>query len=798
MKKLFTWRIFVMIFCMVMIVSLWSCNDEDIENSMPFIAVNENQDTLTLAQEGGESILEILSNREWTIKVPAVAEEWLSISPNKGENNGRVTILTTQNGGEVRSAELVLSIGINSTKVLVIQEGEGDTIGAEALYQENCGTKVEKNENDRWPYVDQYTDWEKGGLLDQSGVTYSGKSANVSNSGKVFNPSQGSFLSNAPYVGMNSSVAIFNINNINVAGKTNFIFKFGTIFQVAYPTEFGQINAGDFKLEASVDGTTWIPLTYTLTLEDGAHWYMGTSEFKVAERTKTLSVRFSTSNVQGNQGYRFDDFKLFEGGNGELIEGGSGELPEPGDKKYITIAQLRAKGEVMISEELYVKAIVISDKEGGNGTSLKNIVISDGEAGIAVRFNANVDYAVGTELEFALNESKLSKYQGLLQLNNFDVTKAKETGKTQKLEAKTVSVEDFLKGNYESMYVAIADVEVVFADLDKKMVEGDNHTNINMEAKSGESFVMFSSKYSAFKDSNVPQGSGVLKGITSVNMRDGTTVYQLCPQVEADFASLIGERFEEVQKLNFGIPSIAGTMTVGKELKGVNISIPYFHAKGTESYTVSVTVTGVEGLNIVGGTKTLVEGNGVIELDVIGIPAREGNVTFTINGINGLTTNTVTTKVKTTDSGIVAYTSNVILPTIDDSGSATYVAKVNIDGAEYDGLKLGTSKKIGTYTIRQLSKTGEVTLSFYGVAWKGKDGTVKITVENGGTINGEASKEFILVSNDGATENSPFTLTVSESDKYSAKLSGITASTTLRIETLDGKNRAILFGINIK
>lgn len=300
MRKLFAWRSFVMIFCMVMTASLWSCNDEDVENSMPFIAVPENQDTLTLVKEGGESVLEILSNREWSIKVPAAAEEWLSVSPDKGENNGKVTILTTQNGGGARSAELTLSIGISSTKVLVVQKGESGAAGTEALYQENCGTSVEKNESDKWPYADQYTGWEKGGSLDQSGVTYNGKSANVSNSGNAFKPAEGSSLSGAPYVGMNSSSAIFNINNINVTGKTNFTFKFGAIFQSAYPIEFGQINVGDFKLEASVDGKTWAPLTYTLAVEDGAHWYMGTAEFKVTEGTTALSIRFSTPNVQQN------------------------------------------------------------------------------------------------------------------------------------------------------------------------------------------------------------------------------------------------------------------------------------------------------------------------------------------------------------------------------------------------------------------------------------------------------------------------------------------------------------------
>ncbi len=239
-------------------------------------------------------------------------------------------------------------------------------------------------------------------------------------------------------------------------------------------------------------------------------------------------------------------------------------------------------------------------------------------------------------------------------------------------------------------------------------------------------------------------------------------------------------------------------MTVGKEVSGVKISIPYFNAKGTEKYTVSATVAGVNGLNVAGGEKTLNAGNGTIELDVTGTPDAEGEATFTINGIDGLTDNIVAAMVKGESGEAVDYTSNVALPTVDDSGNSAYVAKVIINETEYDGLKLGTSSKIGTYTVENLPATGEATLSFYGVAWKGKAGAVKITVENGGTIDGEVSKMFDLVSNAGATNNTPFTLTVSESDKYSAKLSGITASTTLKIETLQSKYRAILFGINVK
>lgn len=655
MRKLFAWRSFVMIFCMVMTASLWSCNDEDVENSMPFIAVPENQDTLTLVKEGGESVLEILSNREWSIKVPAAAEEWLSVSPDKGENNGKVTILTTQNGGGARSAELTLSIGISSTKVLVVQKGESGAAGTEALYQENCGTSVEKNESDKWPYADQYTGWEKGGSLDQSGVTYNGKSANVSNSGNAFKPAEGSSLSGAPYVGMNSSSAIFNINNINVTGKTNFTFKFGAIFQSAYPIEFGQINVGDFKLEASVDGKTWAPLTYTLAVEDGAHWYMGTAEFKVAEGTTALSIRFSTPNVQQNQGYRFDDFKLFEGGNGELIEGGSGETPEQGDN-YTTIAELVKKITTEKTDigNYKVKGIVVTDMTNKNfsagGFSIQTEGATTAGNGILVfKYKENFEVLglkVGDEVEIDLSAAQLQAFKGAgaaaeapacneLIVPGTDCIK--KTGKTVEIAPVTITADQI--ADFQSMYVQIENAQAKNSDV--ATWEGKAFDF----AANGKDFPVYISKNATIVGQPFLTGKGTIKGLAYVygGSKTANSMAQLVPRDYSDVSGLTGG---EVVALSFGTPSVSGAMTVGKEVSGVKISIPYFNAKGTEKYTVSATVAGVNGLNVAGGEKTLNAGNGTIELDVTGTPDVEGEVIFTINGIDGLTDNTVAASVK--------------------------------------------------------------------------------------------------------------------------------------------------------
>lgn len=792
----------MMALMLVCTAGFWSCSNDDVDSEGPFITPTPA--SLTFNASGNEltKSIAIESNRDWTAAfVESGVDSWISIDKKEGSGNGTIHVTVLPNDGGERSATLKLTASTASTSLKITQLPEGGGTVDEIIYKENCGTSVEKGE-DGWPYVDQYNGWERGGTLDQAGVTYTGNKANVSNSGNAFAPGDGSPFSGAPYVGMNTAASEFVINSINITGQTNFTFKFGSIFQSAYEggSVFAPVTANSFVLSASVNGTDWAPLTYTVAQQGGGNWYMVTTEFKVPSGSTKLYIKYATSNLQSNQGYRFDDFTLYTGGNGSLINPG-----ESGEKTYITIAELRAKGEVTISENLYVKASVISNKEGGNSTSLKNVVISDGEAGIAVRFTLNADYALGTELELALEGAQLSKYQGLLQLNNFSNAKATVTGATKIIPAKDVTAADIVAGTYESMYVSVADVEVIAADLSKKMVEDGKHTNIGMEAKTGQTFSMFSASYSVFKDDAVPQGSGALKGIAGVNIPDGEApIYQVAPQTAADFAGLTGPRFGGEQTFSFGTPEFsATTIKAGTAIVDGKITIPYVAATGTETYNITVAVSGAAAAGIdpitTAVTKTLTQGSGSIELPITGTPTTAGEVTFTISGITELTTNTVTATVVA--AGSADYTSNVSLPTADNSGDASYKAVINIGGTDFPGLKLGTGSKIGTYTTEVLPATGDVTLSFYAVAWKGKKGTVKVTVNNGGTIDNAASKTFDLQANDGATGNPPFTMTLDTDDFYTVSLQGVTAATTLTIETVSGTGldpRAVLTGVNVK
>lgn len=213
------------------------------------------------------------------------------------------------------------------------------------------------------------------------------------------------------------------------------------------------------------------------------------------------------------------------------------------------VSQVRAlyKGaDVVITEKVIIRATVISNymhiDNGGlnNYTSMKAIVVSDKEAGIQLFCSENnTVFKQGDKVEIQLKGQTLSVYNnGPLQVNGIPLANITKTG-TETVVAKEITAAQLVSGDYESMYVAIPSVQVTDEDLNKTFVIGSSHTSIGMIAQTKETFDIFSSRYSSFKDVTVPSGSGVLKGIASVyNER-----YQISFAKDSDWESLTGERF---------------------------------------------------------------------------------------------------------------------------------------------------------------------------------------------------------------------------------------------------------------
>jgi len=230
--------------------------------------------------------------------------------------------------------------------------------------------------------------------------------------------------------------------------------------------------------------------------------------------------------------------------NGGTLAKKSLSVTQEGKKiTYTSLADVRkmigSASSVTIADGTIVKAYVISG-DLDNLTSQKSAYIQDETAGINLYCAANHSLKFGDEVSIDLSGATLKVYAVSLEIDGLALDKITTLSSGNTVEAKTVSLADFIANEYESQYVALENVQVTDADLKKTWVMGGNHTSINMIAKTGETFVVRSSKYSSFGEETVAQGSGTIKGIATV-YNDGI---QLVFAQKTDWAGLTGDRFE--------------------------------------------------------------------------------------------------------------------------------------------------------------------------------------------------------------------------------------------------------------
>ena len=216
------------------------------------------------------------------------------------------------------------------------------------------------------------------------------------------------------------------------------------------------------------------------------------------------------------------------------------------ETSYATIASVRelapasTDATATIPDGTKVKGYVVLGSDLNNATSLKNIYIQDESAGIQIRFTSNSDLKFGDEVEVDLSGQELAYFSEALQINNLPDANVSVLSSANEITPVEVSMADFLANKYEGRYVALSGVQVVDSDLEKTFVMNGSHTSIRFEDADGNNFVVFSSKYSTYGSTQVPQGSGVLKGVSTKNYDD----IQIMFARESDFAGLDGARFD--------------------------------------------------------------------------------------------------------------------------------------------------------------------------------------------------------------------------------------------------------------
>ena len=121
--------------------------------------------------------------------------------------------------------------------------------------------------------------------------------------------------------------------------------------------------------------------------------------------------------------------------------------------------------EVTVDEEIVLKASLISDIEGNNSASNKNIVLQAGEVGITVRLKtpANKAWKPGTVFAVKAKGGKVARYrEGSLQLDMSavaDESAVTPTTEVITIQPKAVTLADIYAGKYDNILLAVDGVQ---------------------------------------------------------------------------------------------------------------------------------------------------------------------------------------------------------------------------------------------------------------------------------------------------------------------------------------------------
>ncbi len=425
----------------------------------------------------------------------------------------------------------------------------GGSSDATAIYSNNYDKSAAVQGANGWPFLDSSDAWKNAAGTGAANVTYASKNVTVrnnSNSNGSYSDYDGSGMNN---IFFGKDYPYFATKNIALGGATGLTLTFGT---EKYSQTLGStFTNSEYHIYLSNDGTKWVELTdYTFAGTADGRWNVATANFTVPAGTENLSICMQ---VDAASSYRLDDMKLVASEGGATVdfsaavekdfnagatgggnEGGETPTPPAGDGSVVTIAEFLANGGSAI------EGIVISNMDLNNLTSKKGMYIQDETAGLQFYLAANHTFAFGDKVRVDVSGVSVGEYNGAVQVSGLALDKITKISSGNTVTPKTVTMADYLANKYEGQYIAIEGVQVADADLSKTFVMGGAHTSINMEDANGNKFVVFSSKYATYGTQTVPQGSGTIKGISSINNGNMQIIFAQ----NSDFAGLTGTRFD--------------------------------------------------------------------------------------------------------------------------------------------------------------------------------------------------------------------------------------------------------------
>ena len=719
-----------------------SCGDKNEPEGLPEINLSKN--VIEFQQEASSETIKVASTKEWFL---SNCPEWIAVDPKKGKDpNGMdVTISVLGNTGLDRETELKFSIGYDTKTLTVKQKGTGSAADLVVYHNDFDKTDAVKSEDGWKTYLDSFDGWknETGSGLSSIDYAFNGMSARQTSSGA----SNGTY-SDYPGSGKNylwfAKENYFQVKNITLPENTvNYVLSFGSE-RNQYQAADNTFKHDEFLVYVSNDGQKWVALEYAFPKGDKSRrWDLASTTFTVPNGTKSLYV-YMTATVAS--AYMVDDLDLsvaaeagtvIDFSKGVDLGTGSGETPAPTPGAG-TIAEIAAGAE---NAAIDLKDVLVT------GVTLKSYVITDATGSILVFANADPKVKVGDKINVT---GTTGKHNGLMQIT-------------------TPTAAVVSSGNAVSYP---APLELTEAKMKEDAPTAVTYVSFTGTVKkSGNFYNIFVGSYTA-KDLSCSYYTGNMEGFVGSDIKvegwyvGGNPHYQVV-------ATKVEEVVSDTPKFSVSTETLtakAADKSVSFDVRG---NVKWTVASDNAAYKVSPESGDGNGSVTVSFAENTTDKDVTVKLTVsttAEVATKSYTVTLTHKGVSAAGTEDFSSSVEWT------------------LGTNAFSEKATInDVADVPVLKIGSSKKAGSATLKIPAGTTKV--SFYGVTWKGKTATLKASV-------GEtqvATQD--LAANDGATGNTPYKLTVEDTDKYTITLPAKLEADTDVTVTTTTKARAILFAI---
>lgn len=746
-----------------------SCGDKNEPEGLPEINLSKN--VIEFQQEASSETIKVASTRQWFL---SNCPEWIAVDPESGKDpNGMdVTISVLGNTGLDREAALKFSIGYDTKTLTVKQKGTGSATDLVVYHNDFDKTDAVKSEDGWKTYLDSFDGWknETGSGLSSIDYAFNGMSARQTSSGA----SNGTY-SDYPGSGKNylwfAKENYFQVKNITLPENTvNYVLSFGSernLYQAADNT----FKHDEFLVYVSNDGKKWVALEYAFPNGDKSRrWDLASTTFTVPAGTKSLYV-YMTATVAS--AYMVDDLDLsvaaeagavIDFSKGIDLGTGGGETPDPGTDYSKAESKTVAEFIAAADKATYYK---LKGTVSGYNSTYCSFDLTDATGTIYVYNTANKD-----EWSSKIKDGGTVELAGLYDYydgkSQHEVVKAQILSFTEGETPDPSEIKDATVAEFIAAEVSTTQLYRLAGTITE--IQNTTYGNLMLKDATGEVLI-----YGVKKDKDAGNtsfselGAEVGDKLTVVGQRGA---YNTTIEMKSGYC-------EKLEKDTTTPKFSVSTETLTAKAADKSVS---FDVRGNVKWTVSSDNAAYKVSPESG------DGNGTVTVSFAeNTTDKDVTVKLTVSTTAEVATKSYT--VTLTHKGVSAAGTEDFSSSVEWTlGTNAYSEKATINGVgDVPVLKIGTSKKAGDATLKIPAGTTKV--SFYGVAWKGKTATIKASV-------GETQVATqALTANVGATSNSPYKLTVEDTDKYTITLPAKLETDTDVTVTTTTNARALLFAI---